>query len=529
MLIAMFQALLSGVRRSRRARCVAAKPVHTARFAPSLQTLEGREMPAVSALFNPAHGGHLAVFGDAQDNAIAISRDAAGNLLVNGGAVTIKGGNPTVANTTSIKVFGLAGNDTITLNEANGALPRANLFGGAGSDVLTGGAGADHLFGQAGNDTLLGKDGNDTLFGGAGNDALTAGKGDDRVFGQAGNDRMIWNPGDGSALNEGGAGNDTVEVIGGNVSEAFLATVVDDIILFERIDPAPFSLVIGTSENLVVQMSGGDDTFAANGNIAGLVVDGGAGDDTILGGSGNDMLIGGDGKDFIDGNQGSDVAKLGAGDDVFSWDAGDGSDTVEGEDGVDAMLFNGANINEKIDISANGHRVRFSRDIGNIVMDLNGVEGIDFNANGGTDTVTVNDLSGTNLTEINLRLASNAGVSQPATIVVNGTIGDDAILVAGDATGVSVVGLAAQVNIIGTSAANDRLTINALAGDDVADASGLADGAIQFTANGGDGEDVLTGSDGSDLLNGGNGDDVLTGGPGQDVLDGGPGGNVVIQ
>lgn len=527
MLIAMFQALLRGVRRSRKAQCIATKSVHSARFAPSMQVLEGREMPAVFALFHPAAGGHLAVFGDAQDNAITISRDAAGKLLVNGGEVTIKGGIPTVANTASIRVFGQAGNDTITLNEANGALPKANLFGGAGSDVLTGGAGADHLFGQAGDDTLLGKDGNDSLFGGAGNDALTAGKGDDRVFGQAGNDRMIWNPGDGSALNEGGAGNDTVEVIGGNVSEDFLATVVDDIILFERIQPAPFSLVIGTSENLVVQMNGGDDTFAANGNIAGLVVDGGAGDDTIFGGDGNDMLLGGDGIDFIDGNRGSDVANLGAGDDVFRWDAGDGSDTVEGGDGRDTLPFNGDNVNENFVISANGPRARLTRNVGNVAMDLNGIEVLNLNALTGADTITVNDLTGTNLSQVNLDLGRPDG--QASAVIVNGTNGEDAIEVAGDAGGVTITGLAAQVSITNAEPDWDSLTINALAGDDVVDASALAAGAIRFAANGGDGDDVLTGSDGNDVLSGGNGDDVLTGGLGQDVLDGGPGNNVVIQ
>ena len=64
---------------------------------------------------------------------------------------------------------------------------------------------------------------------------------------------MIWNPGDGSALNEGGAGNDTVEVIGGNVSETFTVAAVGDRVRFDRIDPAPFFLDIGTSENLVVR------------------------------------------------------------------------------------------------------------------------------------------------------------------------------------------------------------------------------------------------------------------------------------
>src|SRR5213078_2451791 len=152
----------------------------------------------VTAVFS---GGVLSVIGDAQNNAITLSRDAAGKILVNGGAVAVAGGTPTVANTSLIQAFGQDGNDVITFNEANGALPQANLFGGLGDDVLTGGSGADQLFGEAGNDTLLGKGGVDLLFGGADNDTLTGGTGDDQVFGQAGNDRLIWNPGEGSDLN----------------------------------------------------------------------------------------------------------------------------------------------------------------------------------------------------------------------------------------------------------------------------------------------------------------------------------------
>ncbi|MFL6928943.1 MAG: calcium-binding protein, partial [Xanthobacteraceae bacterium] len=162
---------------------------------------------AVTAFFSPTTGV-LTVFGDALDNNIVISRDAAGTILVNGGAIPILGGTATVANTSLIQGFGQAGNDTITLNESNGALPRANLFGGAGNDVLTGGSGSDMLFGQSGNDTLLGKGGNDFLFGGADNDTLTGGDGNDQVFGESGKDRMIWNPGDDTDLNEGGADSD---------------------------------------------------------------------------------------------------------------------------------------------------------------------------------------------------------------------------------------------------------------------------------------------------------------------------------
>jgi Ca2+-binding RTX toxin-like protein len=86
-----------------------------------------------------------------------------------------------------------------------------------------------------------------------------------------------------------------------------------------------------------------------------------------------------------------------------------------------------------------------------------------------------------------------------------------------------------QVNITAAEAANDRLIISGLAGDDVIEASGLAANAIQLTGNGGDGDDVLTGGAGNDTLSGGEGDDILNGLGGQDVLDGGAGDNVVIQ
>src|SRR5205823_10836246 len=118
------------------------------------------------------------------------------------------------------------------------------------------------------------------LFGGDGNDVLTGGTGDDQVFGQTGNDRMIWNPGEGSDLNEGGAGVDTVEVNGGNGAEVFTATANGTRVRFDRTSPAPFFLDIGTSESLVLNANGGDDTFTGGNGLAPLIsltVDGGAG------------------------------------------------------------------------------------------------------------------------------------------------------------------------------------------------------------------------------------------------------------
>src|SRR5687768_16235406 len=97
----------------------------------ALALMMGRPAPAsaaVIATFSPA--GTLTVFGDALANTIQSSRNAAGQLLVNGGAVAVTGGTPTVANTALIQVFAQGDNDTVTFSEANGALPRGNLSGG---------------------------------------------------------------------------------------------------------------------------------------------------------------------------------------------------------------------------------------------------------------------------------------------------------------------------------------------------------------------------------------------------------------
>jgi Ca2+-binding RTX toxin-like protein len=500
--------------------CAPRKPRNrTRQFA--IERLGNRITPAVTAFFS-AQAQSLSITGDALDNTISVSRNAAGNLLVNGGAVTIRGGTPTVANTALIQIFGLGGSDNLTLDETTGALPKANLFGGFGNDTLTGGSGADMLFGGAGNDTLLGKGGFDFLFGGSENDVLTGGDADDQVFGESGDDRMVWNPGDDTDLNEGGSGIDTIEVNGGNGDEQFTVTANGTRVRFDRLNPAPFSIDIGTSENLVLNANGGADSFSATGNLAALIkitVDGGAGNDTLLGSNGIDLLRGGDGNDLIDGQQGNDVAFLGAGDDVFQWDPGDGSDTVEGQDGNDSMLFNGSGGAEIFEASANGERVRFTRNLGSIVMDLNDVEEIDLNTLGSTDTVTVNNLTGTDMVRVDIDLVGPGNVADAAadTVIVVGTNGDDVIDVFGANTSVSVVGLSTLVNIANAEGSLDSLVINALDGNDGVTATTLPAGVIKLVADGGNGDDSLLGSQGADVFLGGTGNDFFFGDNGNDL------------
>ncbi len=478
---------------------------------------------AISANFIPG-AGLLTEFGDSLDNTIVTSRDAAGSILVNGGAVPITGGRATVANTATVQVFGQGGNDTISLDEANGALPAAQLFGGDGNDTLSGGSGNDLLFGQNGNDIINGKAGNDMLFGGAGNDVMDGGTGDDQVFGQSGNDRMIWNPGGGNDLMEGGDGSDTAEVNGGNGAETFTITANGTRVRFDRTTPAPFFLDIGTTENLVVNANGGDDVITAGNGLANLIqltLDGGDGNDTITGGDGNDTLIGGNGNDVITGGRGNDVALLGTGNDTFVWNPGDGSDTVEGQDGFDTLQFNGANVNENVNISANGSRVRFTRDVGNVTMDINGIERINFVALGGLDNIVVNNLAGTGVSQVAIDLSgtpgSNVGDGASDSVTVNGTAGNDTVQVSGVGGFVTVAGLPASVTLAGAEGANDRLIIDTLGGNDVISAAGLQAGTVQLTIDGGAGNDTITGSDGNDILIGGDGNDTITGGRGNDT------------
>ena len=253
---------------------------------------------------------------------------------------------------------------------------------------------------------------------------------------------------------------------------------------FARQDVARIELAAGDSDDLV-RIDEGNGIFS---DIP-TTIDGGAGADSLAGGSGAELLLGGDGNDSIDGNRGNDVAFMGAGDDTFVWDPGDGSDVVEGQDGADTMLFNGAGGPEQVDLSANGNRLKFFRTQGTITMDTRGVERVDFNALGGADTVTVNDLTGTDVASVNVDLAGtiggSAGDGSADRVVVNGTNGNDAIAVTGDAGGVKASGLAATVGILHSEAASDKLEINTLAGTDGVDPAGLAGGAIQLFVDGG--------------------------------------------
>jgi RTX calcium-binding nonapeptide repeat (4 copies) len=236
-------------------------------------------------------------------------------------------------------------------------------------------------------------------------------------------------------------------------------------------------------DSVVVRARGGADRITVEDDDAPLedvTLDGGSGNDKILGGSGDEVLLGREGRDRIDGNVGADVAVMGGGSDRFTWDPGDGSDRVEGQGGTDELLFNGAAAAENFDVSANGRRARFFRDVGNITIDLGTTERIRNVALGGPDTVTVGDLSGTTLRAV---VADLAGDADDDAVTVTGTDEDDDIRVAGSDGTVDVTGLAAAVRIRGADADTETLTVETGAGDDTVDSDDLDPATIDLQTN----------------------------------------------
>ncbi len=452
--------------------------------------------------------------GDGQADTVTVNGTDTKNhvtIASDGAAVTVSGLPATVTiagaegSNDSLIINGLGGNDVIDASQLNAGQINLTIDGGDGNDTITG---------SRGNDVLIGGAGNDTVTGGAGNDVALLGDGDDT---------FIWNPGDGSDIVEGQAGDDTLRFNGSNANETITVSANGSRVRLFR-DVGNVTMDINDVESTVVSAGAGDDVITAGNGLASLTqltLDGGAGNDTITGGDGNDILIGGDGNDTVAGGRGNDVASLGSGDDTFVWNPGDGSDTVDGQSGTDTLLFNGSNVSENITISANGSRARLFRDVGNVTMDLSGIEHIQLNVLGGADNITVDNLSGTGVKQVAIDLASppgsGQGDGQADTVTVNGTDTKNPITIAGDGAVITVSGLPATVTIAGAEGSNDSLIINGLGGNDVIDASQLNAGQINLTIDGGDGNDTITGSSGNDVLIGGAGNDTVTGGRGNDV------------
>ncbi len=394
------------------------------------------------------------------------------------------------------EINGLGGDDSLTVGDLTDSTVEKVVFsGGEGNDTLdaTASSTAIEALGGDGHDLLLGGSAVDTFFAGAGDDVVVGQRGDDMAYLEAGDDRFIWNNGDGSDFINGGAGFDITEVNGADgAGDEFDLLAVDGQAIFNRLNLGLFTLTNEEIEQFEINGQNGDDSLTV-GDLTGSAVEkvvfsggegndildarasstaieanGGDGDDLLLGGSAIDTFFAGAGNDIVVGQRGDDMAYLEAGDDRFVWNNGDGSDFINGGAGFDVTQVNGADgAGDEFDLRAVDGQAIFNRlNLGLFTLTNEEIEQFEINGQGGDDSFTVGDLTGTTV----------------ASVVFSGGDGNDFLNASGTATPV--------------------------------------------TADGGDGDDILIGGAGDDILIGGSGADLLIGGGGNDILIGGIGADI---
>src|SRR3954451_4212191 len=272
---------------------------------------------------------------------------------------------------------------------------------------------------------------------------IAAGGGDDTVTAKVGVAGSI------PVSVDGGSGSDTAQYTG--ASDADSISVVRNGTEAFASSPGSVALEVDSSvESFAISGLGGDDTLTGSNGLATitkLTFDGGAGNDTVAGGDGDDTLLGGPGDDDVDGNRGADTASLGGGDDSSRWDPADGSDTVEGNGRSDRLDFNGSNISEHIELLPSGERLLLTRDVAAVTMDNRGIETVHVATLGGSDTVFVTGLVGTEVKTVDVDLGAADGAAD--TVVATGTADADHLKVVNADGKLAVDGLSAQVRASG--------------------------------------------------------------------------------
>jgi Ca2+-binding RTX toxin-like protein len=543
--------------------------------------------------------GNDTMFGGAGDDQIAEEIANAGSNLVYAGI----GNDIVVFSSASSTVYGEDGDDEITSwNLASDAL----LDGGIGNDVLAAvSGGANTQLGGTGNDILFNGRGSDSLDGGADTDivdysfftstAVTSAvsvnlgnAGGQQTTGGGGNDTLIniegvvatrfddtligdtkanlFGGGNGNDNLQGGVGNDTLT--GGNGTDLASyanagGSVTVDLGTFSSSGADGIDSLTGI-ENVL----GGNSADSILGDTLANLLDGGAGNDSLvagLAGGVNDTLIGGSGDDtllddssgLIYGGSGNDLITMQGsggtlyGEDGDDWissgaspflDGGNGNDTVfsifasatmlggSGDDRVQSGLSNdsldGGSENDLVDY-------RFAQS----AVSVNLANAGGFQTTGGAGNDTLSGFEGVVGSQYNDTLIGDAGAN-----TLDGGLGNDSLIGVGDENffnfdyvSYANAGGAVTVDLgAGTSSGadgNDSLTgIEIVIGGNGHDS--MLAGNVGFRGLfGGDGNDTLVGGEGGGLnvFSGDAGDDsLLAGNVGLRVLFGGDGNDTLV-
>jgi Ca2+-binding RTX toxin-like protein len=424
-------------------------------------------------------------------------------------------------------------------------------------------------------------DGNDSVVGSTGNDRILTGAGNDTFNGAAGSDiyevsgTLATNFGGFDSYADTGSGSGEVDRI-----IAVAGTAAVDIGLRGFSSLSGIELIDGTLTSGTVRLlgDGNANTFNFSGvSLLGsnLLIDLGAGNDSVVGSAGNNRILGGTGTDSLNGAGGSDtyevsgtVANNFGGYDIYA-DNGSGVGEVDrivaaaGSAAVDIGLtgFSSSNGIEVIDATATTGTVRLVGNssantfnfsgttlIGaNLLIDLDagndtvvgsagnnrilGGSGTDsLNGAGGSDTYEVSGTVANNFGGYDIYADTGSGVGELDRIVAAaGSAAVDIGLTGfSSSNGIEVIDATATtgtVRLVGNSSANTfnfsgttligtNLLIDLDAGNDTCIGSAGADRVL-----GGTGTDSLNGAGGNDTLQGGGGLDTLTGGSGADRFD----------
>lgn len=217
-----------------------------------------------------------------------------------------------------------------------------------------------------------------------------------------------------------GDGKDSI-IVGANVSADadFSGGKGDDILAYAGLGAAV--------------LRGNEDNDQLQGSIGGDWLDGGDGNDDISGGDGRDTLLGGRGNDRLDGGLGRDDMSGGAGSDLYSWAPGRGQDTINESAtanplDIDKVTVGGSyqltdgsystggagaiEADDIIDLSktvdGKVQLVTNSAAAASESLLLDNIENISITAGGGSDVITVGDITGTDINLLAIDVSSPA-------------------------------------------------------------------------------------------------------------------------
>ena len=427
------------------------------------------------------------------------------------------------------------------------------IYGSSENDDLSGAGGNDKLYAEAGADSLHGDSGNDKLYGGSGSDVLDGGTGDDVLDGGLGNDTYLFSRGSGQDTivdQDTSVGNlDTIQLGEGiaptdikleRIGNGFKLTIPDTgdsvaVTSWLQGDTPRYGVEairfadgttwdVDTIKQQLLQGTAGDDTivgYSSSDTIQGLegadtlygragddTLDGGAGNDTVYGEAGNDTLRGGEGDDTLLGGAGDDILDGGPGDDILTGGASTDSQVYLNHDnanGDDTYLFGRGSGQDII--------VDHDKTVGNVDTILLGDgitsddikferkgDDLELTITGADDKLTVKNYFWNDSTEYRVERIQFAdgtvwSIDDLKSDLNQGTSGDDILI--GYSVSDALNGYEGSDKIYGRG------------GDDILD--------------GGPGDDNVYGESGADTLLGGEGTDKLAGGAGDDIIDGGAG------